>query len=156
MLADAYPAMIRKRPEARTGDRLMDAAEAGCFYHPGKKAVTPCAACGRFLCALCDVELNGDHICPRCLETAKKKKTTSRLENRRTLYDNVALYMAVLPALFIFPTLLTAPAALFVAIRYWNAPSSVVPRTRFRYYLAVTLAGGQLIGWSMMFYRMAT
>ena len=36
---------------------------------------------------------------------------------------------------------------LYVAIRYWNAPRSLIHRTKARYVLAIALAGLQIIGW---------
>ena len=75
---------------------LVD-GEASCFYHPAKKAVLPCESCGRFLCAVCDVEMNGQHLCPACLASGKKKGRLKQLENRRTLYDSLALGRRRLP-----------------------------------------------------------
>src|SRR5438874_13754528 len=86
--------------------------EAGCFYHPQKRAIIPCAACGRFLCALCDVELNDEHLCPVCLETGRKKGKLTQLETKRTLYDSSALILSVLPIICLWPlSIVTAPAA---------------------------------------------
>jgi uncharacterized membrane protein len=36
---------------------------------------------------------------------------------------------------------------LYIAFRHWNAPSSVVPRTRWRMVLAIILALLQIGGW---------
>src|SRR6266496_4722361 len=84
---DVFPAFFRAPEVGRTGERLLVEAESSCFYHPQKKAVVSCDACGRFLCALCDLELEGKHLCPACLETGKKKKTLQSLEDVRTLYN---------------------------------------------------------------------
>jgi hypothetical protein len=106
--------------------------------------------CGRFLCALCAVELHGQHLCPNCLETGKEKGKLKSLENHRTLYDAIALRLAIYPMIlffFWFFTIITAPIALFVAIRYWNAPSSIVPRTKIRSIAAIVLASLQILLW---------
>jgi hypothetical protein len=63
-----------------------------------------------------------------------------QLENRRTLYDNVALVVATLPFLMVWPTIITAPMAIFLSIRYWKAPSSIVRRTKVRFVLAIVFA----------------
>ena len=129
----------------------MVEGEASCFYHPTKKAVLPCESCGRFLCAICDVELNGQHLCPGCLASGKKKGKLKQLENRRTLYDSLALAVAVYPMLLVWPSLVGAPIAIYIAIRHWKAPTSVIPRTRWRAVLAIIIALLQIGGWVAMF-----
>jgi len=123
------------------------ADESSCFYHPQKKAVRPCDGCGRFLCALCNCELLGQHFCPASLEAGKSKKKIQKLENQRTRYDSIALSLAVLPMLIFYFTIITAPMALFVAIRYWNAPASLVGQNRLRSIAAILLALLQIGGW---------
>src|SRR5207237_9874176 len=94
---EIFPAFFKRIAPGRQGESLMVEGESSCFYHPQKKAVVPCQACGRFLCALCDVELDGKHLCPACLESGKKKKTIHSLEDMRMLYNRQALVLAVLP-----------------------------------------------------------
>ncbi len=142
-----YPALFRRVAPGHTGDLVVVDGEATCFYHPAKKAVRPCDGCGRFMCALCDCELQGEHYCPACLEVGKKKGKIKSLENRRMLYDSLALGMAFWPLLFFWLTPLTAPVALFIAIRYWNAPRSLIHRSRIRFILAIIIATLQIAGW---------
>jgi hypothetical protein len=92
-----FRAFFQPVPRGRDGDPVLIEGEASCFYHPQKKAAVPCEACGRFLCALCDCELHGKHFCPACLETGKQKGKIQKLESQRTLYDNIALALAVYP-----------------------------------------------------------
>ena len=137
----------------------MVEGESTCYYHPNKKAVLPCQGCGRFLCALCDCDLNGQHFCPACLETGKAKGKIKNLENQRTLYDSIALALTVLPIAVVFGvyfTFITAPMALYIAIRYWNAPRSIVHRTRIRYVIAMVLATLQIAGWILLIYFITT
>ena len=62
-----FPALYRSlRPVP--ADRVLAAGEANCFNHPGNQAVVICEECGRFLCALCDVDIAGRHSCPDCIE----------------------------------------------------------------------------------------
>lgn len=152
MWGDVFPALFRKQAFGISGETLLEDGEASCFYHPKKKAVIPCSACGRFLCALCDVEFNDQHLCPSCLETGKRKRKIKNLENQWTLYDSIALALAIFPMLFIFATILTAPMAIFMSIRYWNAPTSIIPRTKVRFIFAVIIAGLQMIGWLVFIY----
>ncbi|MGH8337741.1 MAG: hypothetical protein ACRETL_13175, partial [Gammaproteobacteria bacterium] len=158
--AEVFPALFRKIGPGAEGERVMIEGEASCFYHPAKKAVQHCAGCGRFLCALCDCELRGVHYCPSCLEAGQKKGKIKNLENRRVLYDTIALGLTVgplLPALtlifvgFYFVSLFTTPAALFIAIRYWNAPRSIIHRTKARLVIAIILAVLQIALWIFIF-----
>ena len=88
---EIFPALFRPAARGRGGEALLVAGESSCFYHPQKKAVVPCDGCGRFLCALCDCQLQSEHFCPACLETGRQKGRIKRLENQRTLYDAIAL-----------------------------------------------------------------
>ncbi|MBE9503778.1 MAG: B-box zinc finger protein [Proteobacteria bacterium] len=146
-----FPALFNSEMEGNSGEKIVIDSEAGCFYHPGKKAVLPCEECGRFLCSLCDVELNGKHVCPPCIESGKKKGKIKNLQNHRTLYDDIALSLAILP-LLIWPfTLITAPLSLFFSIRYWKAPTSIIPRTKIRLVLAGLFSSLQIVGWILIF-----
>jgi hypothetical protein len=153
---EVFPALFRPLAAGREGEAVMVEGESSCFYHPDKKAVLPCEGCGRFLCALCDCELHGQHFCPACLEAGKTKGKIKSIENERTLYDSIALALAALPLLIFYLTFITAPAALFVAIRYWNKPRSIVHYTRFRYILAIVLAGLQIGGWIAVIIAVST
>src|SRR5271157_324006 len=78
---EVFPALFRKISTGQSAQPVLVEGESSCFYHPQKKAVIPCAGCGRFLCALCDCELNGQHFCPACIETGKSKGKIKSLEN---------------------------------------------------------------------------
>src|SRR6266581_110809 len=94
---EVFPALFKPIAEGKPGETILVEGEASCFYHPQKRAVIHCAACGRFLCGLCDVELNDEHLCPVCLEAGRKKGKLTQLETRRTLYDSSALLLSVFP-----------------------------------------------------------
>ena len=142
-----FPALFRPTEQGRPGETLLTDGEASCYYHPHKKAVVACVNCGRFLCALCDLDFNGQHLCSQCLETNTKKKSIQTLENRRILYDDLALSLAIVPMLIFYLTLITAPITLYLSIRYWNAPSSIIPRGKTRFVLAIMIALLQMGGW---------
>jgi hypothetical protein len=148
--ADVFPALFR-RPEGQSGESLLTDSEAGCFFHPHKKAVVPCASCGRFLCSLCDVELGGNHICPACLEAGKSKRKIKNLETHRVLYDNIALSTAILPLIIFWFTIITAPASLYYSFRHWKSPTSILPRTKIRFIFAVLISVLQISGWAFFF-----
>ena len=153
---EVFPAIFRKTGSGQSGEMILVEGESSCFYHPQKKAVRPCDGCGRFLCALCDCELHGQHFCPACLETGRTKGKIKSLDNQRTLYDNIALALAIYPMLIFYFTLITAPMALFVAIRYWKSPQSILHRTKVRYIAAAVIALLQIGGWMALFIILAT
>lgn len=156
---EIFPAIFRETTPGHSAETVLVESESSCFYHPQKKAVQPCDSCGRFLCALCDCKLNDQHFCPNCLETGKTKGKIKGLDQQRTLYDSIALIVAVLPLVAVFTayfTLVTAPAALFIAIRYWKSPLSIVRRSRIRFVIAILLALAQIAGWTILFVVLAT
>jgi hypothetical protein len=149
--ADLFNAFHRPLDQPTTGESVQIQGQAECFFHPGKKAVAPCAECGRLLCALCEVPFEGHSLCMNCLQTGRSKGRIANLEGSRFLYDALALYLAFLPILFIFITLVTAPAAVYVVVRYWKTPTSVLPRTRYRFVVALLIAVVQIAGWVIFF-----
>ena len=70
----AFPALLREARPVQPAPLGME-GDATCFYHSRKKAVTPCDNCGRFLCALCEIEFRGERWCPACLGTGRRKRT---------------------------------------------------------------------------------
>ncbi len=144
--ADVFPALFRKGAAAPAENVLAD-SEAGCFFHPGKKAVVPCSSCGRFLCSLCDVEFGGRHVCPSCLEAGRSKRKIRNLETERVLHDSIALSLAILPLLMWFVTIVTAPISIFYSLRHWKSPTSILPRTKIRFVFAILVSVLELGGW---------
>ena len=153
----AFPAILRARAQGTAAERITDTGQAACFYHPNKTAHVPCDACGRFICALCDVELHGQHLCPSCVESGRRKGSLTTFENRRVLWDNIALNTALLPALLCFwITFMTAPAAILLAIVGWRKPRSLAPRwTRFRLILAIIFSALELGGLAALIYYLS-
>lgn len=146
--AVVFPAVLRgDRP--RSTDLPQEAAlgEATCFFHDEKRAVVSCARCGRFICQLCDIDLRGEHVCPACVSSGQKKGRFQNLENERILYDRIALLLATIPILLWPFTLLTAPLSLYIVIRYWKAPCSLVRGSRWAFVTAAILAALQVAGW---------
>jgi hypothetical protein len=142
-----FPAFFSQPAAASSGTAVLEAGEASCFYHPQKQAVVPCDRCGRFLCSLCQVEFLGQNWCPRCIQASSEKGQLAQLDPSRKLYDNLALMLAIFPALLVWPTIITAPVTLYLCARYWRAPSSIVPRTKARFYFAIVLAVLQIAAW---------
>jgi DNA-directed RNA polymerase subunit RPC12/RpoP len=143
MLVRVFPAIARAKLDG-TPENLADPTESSCFYHHQNRAVKPCDECGRFLCSLCELETPAGTLCPVCFNANVRGRKIENLESSRTMHDSVALGLATLPALMVWPVVFTAPLALYWTIRHWNAPRSVAPRTRIRFYLAALIALGEI------------
>ncbi len=144
---EVFPALFRAPSPSRSGEALETGTEASCFSHPHKKAAVICAACGRFLCELCEVKLAGRSLCPTCVDSGRQKEEIAELVTERTLHDGIALSVAIVPMLFFFATVATAPIAIYLAIRHWGTPGSILPRTRVRFVAAIIIALLQIAGW---------
>jgi hypothetical protein len=155
LLVRVFPAFHRGVEIGRAAEPLGSAEDASCFYHPRKKAVVPCADCGRFLCALCDLEIDGRHICPSCASrgTTTGSPALGQVEGVRVLHDTIALYLATAPLLLWPFSLFTSPVALGFVVRYWNEPKRhPFGRTRLRLILAALFAVATLAGWGTLFF----
>jgi hypothetical protein len=115
-----------------------------------------CEGCGRFLCSLCEIEMSGRRLCATCIERGAAKGKIKRLENTRVRYDDVALSLAIIPIFFIWITFITASAALYVALRYWKAPRSLVRPSRWKFVVAIIFSFLELMGWGYFGVRMLT
>ena len=149
--ADVFPAIARQPETGIINEAVTTGTEAGCFYHPDKKALTHCEICGRFLCALCDLEINDQHLCSACLASGQKKSTIVNLATHRILYNKIAFFLSVLPFSVIlwFFSIFTIPATIFVVVRYWNTPCSIASAGKSRFVLAFIFAVLQIFGWVM-------
>lgn len=149
-----FPAIVQNRTGALPQPLGTD-EEASCFYHPQSRAAVPCDECGRFLCHLCDLDVDGRHLCPACFEAGLATQKLDTVETRRTMFDTVALALATLPAVLVWPVIVTAPWSLSMVIRRWNAPLSLVPRTRIRFYLAGLFALTEIAGIGFIVWALA-
>lgn len=143
--------LVGARPESTTSDE-----EAACFFHPAKRAVVPCDRCGRFLCALCDLPIAGQHLCPECVQATHKKEGFAGVGRPRIRWDSVVWYLALLPVIlcyFVVPV--TALAAFGLGFWGLRAPPSRVANSRARIIagmaVALLLAGGGIAVWTALF-----
>lgn len=148
---DVFKAAVRQDELQGKQQAIVLSDDAGCFYHPAKKAVTSCRSCGRFLCALCDIDMNGRHICFSCMEAGMEKETARNMETYRFLPDGLAIRLSTLPLLsviFSFFTCVTAPFCIYYIIRHWNAESGITPRRKkLRFVLAFLFSAAQTAVW---------
>lgn len=147
------PTMIRVYPALYSENSVNKAesisdGQAACFYHPQNIALVSCESCGRFLCSVCDIEFDGSHICPGCLEEGRRKRHIGNLDSGRTLYDSISLKLSFYP-LILFPiTIFTAPVSFYLAIRNFNKPASLVSRSKYKFIAAIIISSLQILGWA--------
>lgn len=140
----SFPALLRPQESGQAGEQIQEAGEATCFYHPDRRATVVCEGCGRFLCAFCDLSIKDQHICPSCLNT--NEELNKGLQNSRTRYDSIALTLALLVPIVMFPLMvISAPIVLFLTFRYWNKPCSLVEKSRWRLAVAALFAVAELV-----------
>lgn len=150
--AEVFPALYRP-PETVPAENASAPGDATCFYHAHKTAKSVCAGCGRFVCALCEVDLGEGPFCPSCLSAGRKKGKIAKIERGRMRYDKIALTLAIVPSITIIFTILSAPAVLFMVVKYWNAPRSLVSPSGWRFVVAGIIAMIQVGLWVTFFVR---
>ena len=141
-----FPALVRADVDRPVTVPVV-ASESSCFYHAEKRAAVVCEECGRFLCALCDVEYEGRHVCAPCVERAEGDAPTTKAGTRYYYYDTLALIYAVIGVLTVFPAIVLGPLAIYTVIRHWKSPRSILPRSKWRFVLAAVLGVAQIAYW---------
>jgi hypothetical protein len=115
--------------------------QAACFFHPDKAFQACCQRCGRFVCALCDLQLGAEHVCPTCFERGRADSGVdagkAEWRHRDVLYDSIAVTIGWGWILF-WPVYVAAfPAAIFLHVKYRKAPRSyLIPRHGWRFWAA--------------------
>jgi hypothetical protein len=129
--------IARKNLNATTA--LSD--QATCFFHPDKAFQACCQRCGRFVCALCDLQLGAEHVCPTCFERGRAdsgvEARSAEWRYRDVLYDSIAVTVGW-AWIFFWPTFVAAlPAVIFLHVKYRKAPRSyLIPRSGWRFWSA--------------------
>ncbi len=149
VVLDVFPAAWREAGGG--GTAVVGEGAASCFFHAARPAQAACEGCGRFLCALCDVPVGGASLCPECLERSQREGSVRALVTERISWGRFTLLLAALPLLLWPITLVTAPAVLYLVVRHWKNPGSLVERGWPRLLLAGAIAGAQLVGWIAFF-----
>ena len=134
---------IRVWPIVRQNSNAVAALsdQATCFFHPDKAFQACCQRCGRFVCALCDLQLGAEHVCPTCFERGRvdsgAEAGKAEWRYRDVLYDSIALTVGWGWILF-WPVFVAAlPAVIFLHVKYRKAPRSyLIPRSGWRFWVA--------------------
>lgn len=132
----AFPALLRA-PAAEAPQRVLVDGESTCFHHVQNKAAVACDHCGKFLCTLCDIAVDDQHLCPQCFER-RQSGADGAPRGRVVRYDQVALSLAILPILMFPLTVITAPITLYIVVRYWSVPG---PRSGYSRKIVLVCAG---------------
>lgn len=115
--------------------------QATCFFHPDKAFQACCQRCGRFVCALCDLQLGAEHVCPACFERGRAESgaeaSKAEWRYRDVLYDSIAATVGWGWILF-WPVIVAAiPAVIVLHVKYRKAPRSyLIPRSGWRFWAA--------------------
>jgi len=142
----AFPAMFAERAAVTPEAALT--GEATCFDHPGKRAVTTCRQCGRFVCLLCSVELAQGVYCPSCVAAGVGQARTAIVDEPRTLFDSIALTLPLASLIVMWPvTIAAAPASLVISITKWKQPLSLVRQSRWRFVVAILISLAEILAW---------
>jgi len=134
---------IRVWPVVRQNSNAVSALsdQATCFFHPDKAFQACCQRCGRFVCALCDLQLGAEHVCPPCFERGRAdsgvEASKAEWRYRDVLYDSIALTVGWGWILF-WPVIVAAiPTVIVLHVKYRKAPRSyLIPRSGWRFWAA--------------------
>lgn len=134
---------VRVWPVVRQGTNAASAMpeQATCFFHPEKAFQACCQRCGRFVCALCDLQLGAEHVCPTCFERGRAdtglNSGKAEWRSRDVLYDSIAITLGW-GWILIWPIVVAAlPAVIVLHVKYRKAPSSyLIPRSGWRFWAA--------------------
>lgn len=142
-----FPALHKVSEEQFIGETLITDEDASCFFHPEKKAALPCHDCGRFICSLCDVNMDDKHFCPTCLNNEADKKEEGIFVKKMIQYDSLAMSISILSFLMWPITCITMFVVFFMCFKFWNKKPSLVRNNKWRFVVAFLIATGQLVGW---------
>lgn len=146
-----FPRFFNTFKGETTSVEISSDNESSCFFHPKKLAVSHCSECGRFLCSLCELNIEGRIFCPACIERLDQEKRLKTFTNQVTFWDSITLSMAILPMLLLPLTIITAPLTFIYIWRHFKDNKDyIIPRKRWRFYLAGLIAGIQMTTWSIL------
>lgn len=134
-----FRAWLVARGNAKAAEAMPE--QATCFFHPEKAFQACCQRCGRFVCALCDLQLGAEHVCPTCFERGQADAGLNggmaEWRHRDVLYDSIVLSLGWL-WIIVWPVVIAAlPAAIFLHVKYRKAPRSyLIPRRGWRFWVA--------------------
>jgi len=150
-----FPRFFNSSGQAVASREVFVSGKAACYNHESKEAVTACDHCGRFLCSLCELPLEGKTYCPVCMEKLDRDGNIQTFKHHETRHDSIAVALALLPLLLWPFTIITGPLTIVYIWKYWSTPrTSILPRWRWRFYVAGVMALIQCVGWVWLMYML--
>jgi hypothetical protein len=138
-----FPRALAYRSSGEAGPPSQP-EQARCYFHEERTAEAPCQACGRFVCQLCQVEIEGRRLCPECFNRRADDGSLLSMRTREVRHDSLAAQLGwvwIPFVTFLIPLPVCAISVLYLTIRYYKEPSrSVIPRRPWRFWLGI--AGG--------------
>ncbi len=142
-----FPAFRNQEPTGAGNAAIAAEGDAVCFFHPQNRAALSCERCGRFICAVCDLEVGARHICPTCLSSGLDGEKLPEVVPWRFLWSDAALLAGLIPILIgiaVYPVFIfSGPVAIFLALFGWRKPGSLT-RGRRRWAAVVGIVLGVL------------
>jgi len=157
-----FPALFRTASSGSGPEAAALDGDATCFYHPTKRATAICEGCGAFLCPLCDIELGGRHVCPRCIERGELPEVRKTVIPPHTRLDQIAGSLGLFSLLTVFmcfPALIMGPLAVGCGIASLVRPRGPVPYVRWGAaggIVAGSVATLLCISWMLFFFNVFT
>jgi hypothetical protein len=99
---------------------IAEAGPAGavpCAQHGGNAAIANCSRCGVFMCSLCRVQIDGRELCPACYDRLAAEGALPSVRSHVRNYRGMALFVGLAGCWMYFLSLLTGPAAIYLAIQ---------------------------------------
>lgn len=101
-----FPSAFRAETASGLGESVLSDEEATCFTHPNKRAIDSCGACGRFMCSLCEIPSQNQHLCPECFSRRMGPDGPPELGASFFRFDRLALLAILAPMMIAAPFLI--------------------------------------------------
>jgi hypothetical protein len=148
IVATVFPAITT--PSGNNAGIRCEPGESSCFFHTENRAEAVCDGCGRFLCQLCSISFGPRKVCPDCVYRNRRDKSDQLLVDQAVLYDNIAvltLALSLLTFSYFVLGLVISLLVLCLVFVGWRYQRPLVPRSRFRFGIALILALAGAGGW---------
>jgi hypothetical protein len=133
---EVCPAALEDGMKGKKAEGIIAEEDSSCFFHPDKVAVVACENCGVYLCNLCDLEVEGRHLCSKCFKDSKDN--IASFKNQTVLYDDITLTVAILSTFIIYFSIIGAPFVIIFTIMKWNKVNTPYKRrSKLKFILAL-------------------
>jgi len=153
LLIELFPALINPEKEIKA-QSVETGEESSCYYHSDKIAMETCDHCGRFLCELCSISLDNHKLCPSCMAKGKGPISKGPSLNSHSLHDSIALVVAGSSVILGPFGIITALVSIFLIFRNYKKDLGLIPRMKWRFWLAGIFASIYILGMITMFISM--